>query len=152
MIESKGNFIYMVCWHTALLRERAERGNKKEPNFLLPAVSNNDFPSVSVCANALQRLYCIGRKQWYQLATDASLPKQSPNPNYENNLNRQLPIVQDIVDYLHELGEIEGERYATRYVRMETRLMLRNSDLDQIELPSSFTKRSIYERFYYERG
>ena len=30
--------------------------------------------------------------------------------------------------------------------------MLRNSDLDQIELPSSFTKRSIYERFCYERG
>ena len=123
---------------------------KKEPNNLLPGVFDDNNSTTNICANSLQALFCIGRKQWYKVSENAMLPKQKNN--YENNLNAQCPLVQEVIDFLHNIGEEEGETYATRFIRMETRIAIRNADLNQIELPSSFTKRGIYERFCYERG
>ena len=44
------------------------------------------------------------------------------------------------------------EMHATRFIRMETRIGVRDSDLDLIHLPSYYTKRQLYETFCYQSG
>ncbi len=52
----------------------------------------------------------------------------------------------DVVAFLEELGRTEGESYATQFIRERTFIHIRKDEEDLIELPSSYTKRRIYEK------
>ena len=60
-------------------------------------------------------------------------------------------IVDATTKFLEGLKD-EAETHATREVRVLNRVELRDTNIDLIELPSSFTSRSLYSRFCWERG
>jgi len=47
---------------------------------------------------------------------------------------------------LVDLGKKEGESYATRFIRERTSILIRKDEEDLMELPSSYSKRKIYEK------
>ena len=59
-------------------------------------------------------------------------------------------IKQSMRDFLEALKE-EAETHASKCVRLVTGIVLKEDD-DNIELPSSFTKRGVYGRWCWSRG
>lgn len=57
----------------------------------------------------------------------------------------------DVISYLEWLGDEYGESYATRFTRKTTGLGIREKE-EVIELPSYFTKRSLYVDFCFRQG
>ena len=85
--------------------------------FLLTGVSNDDVDCVKVCKNGIKNVFHIGTKQWKKLTHDATLPDAKDTTNYKENVNADGGVSEDIIDYLTELGEEEGESHATGFVR-----------------------------------
>jgi hypothetical protein len=80
-----------------------------------------------------------------------------PGPNihsHEQNNNAAFtPLIrQCIVDYIKEQGRLHGEFYATRIMIGITKYELIDEEKDAVDLPSNFTKISMYERHCYESG
>ena len=144
-------FVHGILTHGFIAKDSLARGSKSEPTFLLNGISNIEIELYKVCQNALKNLFGIGQRQWYKLKSDAALPSKD-NSNYKNNVNKQSKCTQSLVDFLYEIGETEGESYATRFIRMETKVGIRDDDTKIIQLPSYFSKRSLYERYCYENG
>ena len=80
------------------------------------------------------------------------LPEPKDTEKYKNNVNKVASCTQRVIDYLYKKGKSEGEIHATRFIQMETRIGVRDSDLELIHLPSYYGKRQLYETFCYESG
>ena len=68
------------------------------------------------------------------------------------NKRAECSCVNETLTFLNEIGELECEPYATRFVRTLAGYELRDNEKCVIELHPSYTKRKIYERFCYENG
>ena len=63
-------------------------------------------------------------------------------------------IYDEVKNPLHEFFERltkEAEPHASKVVRLTTGLILKDDD-DNVELPSSYTKRTLYSRWCWDRG
>jgi len=146
-------FLHGVITHGFIAKQNLHRGCLKEPIFLLSGIENETVESVNVCHNGIQNLFCIGTKQWKRLCSDAMLPDGKNLSNYENNKNaKSTEVTKSVIDFISDIAEQEGESHATRFVRTEVQLFLRDEDLQLIQLPPYYTKRQLYERYCYERG
>ena len=56
------------------------------------------------------------------------------------------------INFITELAETEGETHATRFMREEHKLFIRDAELNTIELPSHCTKRRIYRNYCWVNG
>jgi hypothetical protein len=105
-----------------------------------------------ICIHAFRNLLSVGRRAWSRLMKSAI--STAPGPIKHGNVglkNRYLGSVlyeteNDVVAFITRIGEEHGESYATRYVRERTSIGLRNDEEEVIDLPSSFSKRKLYER------
>jgi hypothetical protein len=105
-----------------------------------------------ICIHAFRNLLSVGRRSWARLMKSAI--SAAPGPLKHGNVglrNRYKGSVlreteDDVVNFIMQVGEEHGESYATRYVRERTSIGLRNDEDDVIDLPSSFSKRKLYER------
>ena len=105
-----------------------------------------------VCQQAFRNIYGILQRSWNSLkkaavTTDPG-PLQHGNANKRNRHHGSIVAAtrNDVIDFLVELGQKEGESYATRFTRERTSILIRKDEEDLVELPSSYTKRKIYER------
>ena len=76
------------------------------------------------------------------------LPAPKNLDGYDNNLNKTSPCTQKVINFLFNLFKEEGDTNATRIVKIETHLGLRDKDYNILYLPSFFSKQKLYERFY----
>ncbi len=111
-----------------------------------------------VCQNSFRNILGIFKYQWKTLKTAAltTIPGSISHGNLGKQNRRKGCIGQDVeddvVEFLTQLGEKRGEAYATRFVRKRTELGIRNDEEGVVELPSCYSKRSLFEQFCYERG
>ena len=152
--DSKGRqlFLHGVLTHGNLRKEDQRRGEKRSPIYALTGVEDTEGNTIHVCQNTLRNLFAIGLKQWKQISKDAMLPSPKDIRNYENNSNRDAGCTRRLVDFLVRISREESETHATRFIRMETGVAVRDSDYETVHLPSFFTKRKLYERFCYISG
>jgi hypothetical protein len=57
-----------------------------------------------------------------------------------------------VLFYLYGIDKQFGESYVTRFVRMITKLKLRDEVCGIIDLPSSITNHSLFEKWCFSRG
>ena len=145
-------FIHGVITHANLKRMDLCCGERKATANALTGVELESGETVHICNNSLMYLFGIGHKQFKKLEDDAMLPAPKNTDGYDNNLNKTSPCTQKVIDFLFNLFKEEGETNATRIVRMETRLGLRDKDYNILHLPSFYSKRKLYERFCFMNG
>ena len=66
--------------------------------------------------------------------------------------NRFCARTQKRIDFITNIAESKGECYATQRIRELKSIGLCDSEKGVVELPSCFTKRSLFERFYSAHG
>jgi hypothetical protein len=80
-------------------------------------------------------------------------PGTNIHKNYGNkNASFSNEIRQSVHDFVKEKGDSGGECYATRLFHHLTKHKLRYEEKDAVDLPSNFTKRNLYEKYFYGRG
>eukprot|EP00536_Pseudo-nitzschia_multiseries_P019496 jgi/Psemu1/61028/gm1.61028_g len=109
-----------------------------------------------VCRYAISVLLDWGRRKWetcYRNLEDNTTPTHGLKGKRPNNTIEfdDSTIVEDLVNFFDELKEL-GQPQSTRIMRVETGVGLRDGEEGVVELPPSFSKRSIYYRFCHDRG
>jgi hypothetical protein len=80
-------------------------------------------------------------------------PGPNKHNNEQNNNTAITPLIRQCnIDFIKEEGMLHGEYYTTRIMRVLTKYELRGKGKDAVDLPSNFTKISMYERYCYENG
>jgi hypothetical protein len=74
------------------------------------------------------------------------------NNELNNNAATNPLICKGVVNFIQDQENLHGESYATRIVRVLTKYELHDEENGAVDLPSSFTKRSMYESYCYENG
>jgi hypothetical protein len=105
-----------------------------------------------VCEQAFKNIYSIFQRRWKCLKKAAL--ESDPGPIQHGNVNKRnrhkgsfaATTKDDVIDFLVDLGKKEGESYATRFIRERTSILIRKDEEDLMELPSSYSKRKIYEK------
>ena len=145
--------LHSIVTHGFIAKEKLKRGSYKDPVYLLTGVSSDNVENVKVCQNSLMNLFYIAPRAWKKIASDATLPGPKDTSNYRKNTNPQDTEVKDsVTTFLIDLGDQEGESHATRFVRTETELFVRDEELELIQLPPCYSKRQLYEKYCFERG
>eukprot|EP00536_Pseudo-nitzschia_multiseries_P003616 jgi/Psemu1/8182/gm1.8182_g len=111
---------------------------------------------ICVCRYAITVLLDWGRRKWetcYRNLDDNTTPTHRLKGKRPNNTMEfdESTIVEDLVSFFDELKEL-GQPQLTRIMRVETGVELRSGEEGVVELPPSFSKRSIYYRFCHDRG
>jgi hypothetical protein len=114
--------------------------------------------SGNLCSHGLKNLFFIREAAWKTIRESAKTGK--PGPILHKNIMNKHRAINSIIMatkpslklFFEELGEKQGEPYATRFVRESTGIGVRESQIDVVELPSSFRKRDMYSRFCYQQG
>eukprot|EP00536_Pseudo-nitzschia_multiseries_P016373 jgi/Psemu1/45970/gm1.45970_g len=109
-----------------------------------------------VCRYAISVLLDWGRRKWetcYRNLEDNTTPTHGLKGKRPNNTIEfdDSTIVEDLVNFFDELKEL-GQPQSTRIMQVETGVGLRDGEEGFVELPPSFSKRSIYYRFCHDRG
>lgn len=150
--DEKKLFLHGVLTHAHLRQKDLRRGKRKTAVNALTGVLDSDGETVHICYNSLQSLLCIGPQTWKKIKHDAMLPERTSTENFEDNVNRNTSCTQRAIDFLYEIFKDEGETHATRIMRFETRVGLRDNDYKLMHLPSYYSKRKLYERFCFTLG
>ena len=127
--------------HVNLRKEELCCGERKVACNAMIGVFNSEGETIHICNNSLQCLLCIGPKTWKRLQNDAMLPDPRNTENYEDNLNKTSSCTQRVIDYLFDIFKEEGETQATRIIRMETKIGLRDKDSTLMHLYHHTTQR-----------
>ena len=136
-------------------KKQCRRGMRSGPHYPLPGISNLEMDDIMlVCGNAIRWIFHVGRKKWLRLEKQASLPAPNEFKNImlSGNDRARTSCGDTILEFLDNVGDLEGEPYATRFIRTLVGIELRDEEKGIIELPPSYTKRKMYERFCYENG
>ena len=109
-----------------------------------------------VCRYAISLLLDYGRIKWQRCQTAVS-----KNLLFEHGSKGKVPgtakrfsreVKEDLHKFFHQMKQF-GQTKSTRFVREETGTGLRDGEnIDLLELPSCWSKRSVYSRFCLERG
>ena len=124
--------------------------------FILPEIRPKEVAvtneTVYVCSHAIKRLINFGRRKW-KVANDHALNGHKYVNQQKGNMNAcvSLETMEALRSFFEEMKEMAAPR-ATRIVREEVGIGLRDEEIELLELPSSFTKRSLYYRFCHSRG
>ena len=145
-------FLHGVLTHAHLRQKDLRRGEKKTAVNALTGVLDTNGETVHICNNALQCLLCLGPQTWKKIKRDAMLPERMSTENFEDNVNANTSCTQRAIDFLYDIFKEEGETHATRIMRFETRVGLRDNDYKLMHLPSYYSKRKLYERFCFTLG
>jgi hypothetical protein len=127
----------------------------RNARFPLPAVGKptDDIALPSICKNTFFRLLGIGKTQYHSLLNQAKQNKILPHQNAGRPSNHSLDatVQAKLEVFFEELKAMASPR-ATRMVRMEIGMEVRDAEQELDELPSHFTGRHLYARFCEELG
>lgn len=153
MYESQQRKLYLqgVVSYGLLQQKELKRG-KRTPLYRLTGVSSPDCLIATVCKNAVRNIFRIGNIAWKNLVQAVIVPSKRNLPHLTENKHGCKKCTQRVIDFLSELGRNEGEAYATRFVRFLTGWSIREEERGHVQLPSSFTKRKIYETYCFQNG
>jgi hypothetical protein len=109
--------------------------------------------SFFVCRNSFLNVLNLDHDRM----TTINKTRFDPGPNiHKNSGNKNASfrneLRQSVHDFVKEKGDSCGECYATRLIRHITKHVLRDEEKDAVDLPSNFTKRNLYEQYFYGRG
>ena len=68
------------------------------------------------------------------------------------NNQEKYKEIKKALHFIFEKLRDEAETHATRVIREATGVGLRDEEIDTVELPSSFSKRQLYYRYYFHNG
>ena len=113
---------------------------------------------VSLCLHSFCNILGIFDRQWLSLIKSAK--NDMPGPISHGMIGKknwsitsQIASCHDAVkQYIADLGEKEGESYAMHFVWERTSFSIWDEESIILELPSSYTKCSLYEKFCYLHG
>jgi hypothetical protein len=100
----------------------------------------------------LSKLLWNFQRRWKSLKKAAL--ESDPGPMGHGNLKKQnrhkgsfaAATKDDAIEFLVDLGQKEGKSYATCFIQERTLILIRKDEEDLMELPSSYSKRKIYEK------
>ena len=108
------------------------------------------------CQNAMRLLYSYGSSRWSKVTTSFAERHVRPHGLKGKKSNRRNGVILEAEERLNtffsDMQEDFAEVPATRMVRCLTGASLRKEEEGLVELPSYFTKRSLYKRFMYDSG
>eukprot|EP00536_Pseudo-nitzschia_multiseries_P000819 jgi/Psemu1/1854/gm1.1854_g len=109
-----------------------------------------------VCKYPVTVILDWGRRKWetcLKNIQDNTTPTHGLKGKRPNNTQQfdDSDIVEDLADFFNDLKEL-GQPQSTRIMRVETGVGLRDGEEGVVELPPSYSKRSLYYRFCYDRG
>ena len=108
-----------------------------------------------VCKDAIALLLDYGKFKW-RTCQKAVKNNRLPGHGNKGKVNGKAKhfandVKDDLHEFFHQLKQF-GSPKATRLVREETGMGLRDAEVDVVELPTAWSKRAMYARFCYERG
>eukprot|EP00536_Pseudo-nitzschia_multiseries_P005712 jgi/Psemu1/13278/gm1.13278_g len=109
-----------------------------------------------VCKYAVTVILDWGCRKWetcLKNLEDNTTPTHGLKGKRPNNTQQfdDSDIVEDLADFFNDLKEL-GQPQSTRIMRVETGVGLRDGEEGVVELPPSYSKRSLYYRFCYDHG
>ena len=156
--EQQGLVIQWIRYASALERQLKATGTHGHHLlYLLPGTDE------SICQHALQRLIGYSNTAW-KTVKECAEKNQFPthgNTGKEGNAPAHYKVI--LQQFFQSMSELAAPR-ATRMVRqftgsggsgpkkVQAGVELRDDDPDFIELPPSFSRSSLYQRFLYDQG
>ena len=144
-----------------LITENAKTDNNGTPThctFHLPVLQLEEvydedvIEEIFVCQSTIMSLLKLG-KDWWATCKKAVEGNYIPEHAMVGKRNRSVKFERearaDLIEFFEELMQL-GEPIATRFIRNELGAL--RDDEDLVLLPSCTSKRSLYERFCFERG
>lgn len=117
-------------------------------------VPKNILYNHKVCKTAIMNIIAVGRDFWKPCKL---MLEHGPEPSLLKNNQHALKkdMADDLDIFFEEMKEL-SEPIATVVVRDTTKeitkISLKNEEIDTFYLPPHYSKRSLYERYCYERG
>jgi hypothetical protein len=109
--------------------------------------------SFYVCMNSFLNLMALGKKRFRKLNETRLVPGANVHKNTGNcNASMLDETMKAVISFIKQKGKDDGEVYATRIIRSLTKQELRDEEKGGVDLPSSTTKRELYEKFCFDRG
>eukprot|EP00536_Pseudo-nitzschia_multiseries_P018649 jgi/Psemu1/56614/gm1.56614_g len=109
-----------------------------------------------VCKYAVTVILDWGRRKWetclknLQENTTPSHGLKGKRPNNTRQFDNS-DIVEDLADFFDDLKKL-GQPQSTRILHIETGVGLRDREEVVVDLPPSYSKRSLYYQFCYDHG
>ena len=112
------------------------------PRTYRPLASEPDF---ALCKHALRLLLDIGLRKFKGIVKNYGIAVRLEHGAKGIACDRLgiKELKSQAINFITELAETEGETHATRFMREEHKLFIRDAELNTIELPSHYTKRRI---------
>ena len=128
---------------------------KRNKPFTLSGVTcPESLSSYSVCRNGFMKFFGIGpdaMKSIEKRVNEGGLvPKVHGLTDQKGNHSLRGETKESLRKFLNDLKG-EAEPHASKVVRLATGLVMQDDD-DKVELPSSYTKRTLYSRWCWLRG
>jgi hypothetical protein len=139
-------------------RTVAEEGHDteafKQP-YRIPVADNR---SGALCVFGFRNIFILREDAWKTIrqSIKTGQPGPIPHKNLGNKHRADNSMIMaarpSLQRFFKELGEKHGEPYATRFIRETTGIGVRDTQVDVVELPSSFRKRDLYGKFCHQQG
>lgn len=126
--------------------------NQKQNNQVFIPTYNLSKKNVFFYKSMIQKILQMRQKKWKKLSVEVKNGIKATEKQEKRKRETELSdIVTSVIIFLKELDLNEGEAHANIFVHENSRLTLCNTKTEVIQLPSYFSKRGIYKRYYYER-
>ena len=123
------------------------------------AIPVSGHKSIHLCATSTKNIFELCKEAWNSLPvfTEAHGGTSTMRSELVGNKNKSKASAMvlakaAVVDFLTDIGEMEGGPYPTWLIRQLTDLGIQNSDSEVLELPSWLTKRKLYGMFMCQQG
>jgi len=113
---------------------------------------------VTLCLHSFHNILVIFDRQWLSLIKSTNNDMPGPishgmiGKKNRSNTSQIASCCNAVKQYIADLGEKEGESYAMHFVWERTSFSIWDEESIILELPSSYTKCSLYEKFCYLHG
>jgi hypothetical protein len=136
-------------------KKKKFKGERKRGRiYALSAVYREDGTAYKICRNAFMKFFGIDRSAMKTIENSVSAGNVVPSlhklSGKESNAGMNDEMKNALTIFFNGMV-LMAEPHASKVVRLQTKLVLKDDDSD-IELPSNFTKRGMYERWCLDRG
>ena len=125
----------------------------KGPSALVVANGGEEVPEeeeIMVCRNALTGILCVGRRMFTKAMNNPGQVHKNTGKR-SNNTHCLIEAYESLDAFFSVLAE-EGAPFATRIIREEVGLTIRDDNPNDVALPPHMTKRKCYARWCWESG
>ena len=136
-------------------KKRIFKGDQKRGRvYPLSGVFRADGSLYYVCRNGFTSFFGIGGTKMQTIEKSVEDGKMIPALHGLSSRVGNASMKAEVADSMSAFFErmkLMAEPHASKVVRIETKIVMKDGD-DDVELPSNFTKRGMYERWCLDRG